>query len=112
MSEQVKRQQAELNRWTKRWLRGVTPLIVDGDWGEASKRRTRWVKWYLGYGKGAKDNDSKWTQKLVRSLRHPKEPRDDGLTRHQVEVGEKRRRAQKRAALKEQVNSVFAKGVT
>lgn len=71
MSQEIKPIQHELNLWVKKYLRGVAPLIVDGKRGHATGSRIKWVKWYLGYGKGAKDNSADITSKFVRSLRHP-----------------------------------------
>ena len=64
--------QRDLNTFTKKYLRGVAPLIVDGRKGRATNRRIQAVKWYLGYGRTRTANDSKVTLKFVRALRSPK----------------------------------------
>lgn len=83
-------QQRELNRWTKKYLRGVTPLIVDGKAGVATRRRIKSVKFYLGWGV---KRSSRWDSPFVRRLRHPRSivfgPANQVLT------GMRRRRAQR-----------------
>lgn len=58
--------QRELNAWTKRYLRNVAPLRVDGKAGKLTNSRIRSVKYYLGYGK----RGSEWNSAFVRKLRH------------------------------------------
>jgi hypothetical protein len=107
-----KQRQHELNAWTKRYLRKVAPLHVDGVPGHATNRRIKWVKFYLGYGAHANQNSDDWTSRFVRSLRHPRTARKDGLTRHQIRVGIGRRTRQKARAAQQHVASVLTSGVT
>lgn len=61
--------QRSLNKFTKKYLRGVTPLIVDGDKGKATNTRIKTAKYYLGYSRTKRD--AKVTSEFVRRLRHP-----------------------------------------
>lgn len=88
-SEEVASRQRELNAWTKRYLRNIAPLRVDGVWGHATARRTMSVKWFLGYGK----RDAGWNSAFVRKLRHPHDPRYSPPW--QLALGANRRRAQR-----------------
>ena len=88
--ETVAARQRELNAWTKRYLRGVHPLKVDGKAGPDTASRVKSVKWYLGYGK----RGSQWDSAFVRKLRHPHDPRCSPPW--QLALGARRRLAQRR----------------
>lgn len=90
MNRDTADRQRELNGWTRRYLRGVAPLVVDGKAGRATNSRIRSVKYYLGYGK----RGSEWNSAFVRKLRHPHDPRHSPPW--QLALGA-RRRAQQRA---------------
>lgn len=64
--------QRALNTFTKKYLRGVTPLKVDGDKGHATNVRIKSVKWYIGYGKTRNSNSAEASAKFWRALRSPK----------------------------------------
>jgi len=68
----IKRLQRELNTFTKKYLRYVAPLRVDGDLGAATKKRIKVVKYYLGYP--ASERNSIPGQRFRYRLRHPKRP--------------------------------------
>lgn len=67
--DEVRRVQAALNAFTNKRLRGVAPLIEDGDQGPATDKRIRQCKYWLGFkvptGAGVGD-------KLIVRLREPK----------------------------------------
>lgn len=90
-AESVRDRQRELNAWTKKYLRGVAPILVDGRFGPATASRTMRVKWYLGYGR----RDARWNSAFVRKLRHPHDPRYSPPW--QLALGARRRSAQRRA---------------
>ena len=46
---EVERVQRALNDFTEKHLRGVQPLIVDGDKGAATDKRIRQAKFWLGF---------------------------------------------------------------
>lgn len=90
MSQRVKEQQAELNRFAARYLRGIHPLTVDGVKGPAMNSRILRTKYWLGYNK----RDAGWRPSFVRKLRHPHSPRYSPPW--QLALGAKRRAAQRR----------------
>lgn len=107
MSLDVKALQRALNAFTKRYLRGVTPLIVDGDKGHATNRRIMTCKYYLGYGE---KRDGDVTSKFLLRLRHPHSSEHSPASMRRT--GAKRRVAQRARALGEQFKPVVAKDVT
>jgi hypothetical protein len=64
----VKALQSALNKFTSKYLSGVTPLIVDGKKGRATNTRVKTAKYYLGYGS---DRDAKTTRVFLQRLRSP-----------------------------------------
>lgn len=84
----VRRRQRRLNNWTKKYLENVTPLIVDGVTGHATKRRIMTVKFYLGYGK---KRNARFTSLLVRRMAHPHSQRFGQM----LATGANRRRQQR-----------------
>jgi hypothetical protein len=68
---EISRLQADLNRWTERWLTRVPKLQVDGDKGPATNRRIMTVKWYLGY---EGERDGKVTETFKRRMAQPRNP--------------------------------------
>lgn len=50
--------QRDLNAFTSKYLKKVTPLRVDGKMGPATKKRIREVKYYLGYTQENRRNAS------------------------------------------------------
>jgi lysozyme len=70
--EATRRAQLNCNRFTDRWLKNVTPLIVDG----------------------VKGRDAKVTGEFVRRMRHPRDPRFSSA--RMIAAGIVRRRRQKR----------------
>jgi hypothetical protein len=85
-----KRRQRRLNKWTKKYLENVTPLIVDGVTGHATKRRIMTVKFYLGYGK---KRNAKFTSLLVRRMNNPHSRRYS--TRQMLRTAASRRKTQR-----------------
>jgi hypothetical protein len=93
--------QKGLNAFTSKYLRGLGPLHVDGDLGDATRGRIRTVKWYLGYlppkGKhGSNSLDSTPDVDFRQRLYHPKDPRYSTPAR--IARGAARRTSQRRKA--------------
>ncbi len=70
----VKDLQNALNRFTSKYLENVSPLMVDGVEGPATKKRLRRVKYYLGY-RGAEQRSASYTPELLQHMGHPRSPR-------------------------------------
>lgn len=98
MTREIVERQRELNAFTRRYLRGIAPLHVDGTWGPASGSRLARVKYWLGYN----ERDGKtWDSAFVRKLRHPHDPRFSPPW--QLVLGANRRRRQRMLATRGQV---------
>jgi hypothetical protein len=69
----VRKLQAALNAFTRRYLHGMAPIAVDGKKGPETKRRIQDVKFYLGYAKGK--NSAVVDGKFIKRLRRPGSPR-------------------------------------
>lgn len=65
--------QHSLNKFARERLKGVGPLMVDGQMGHATRRRIRTVKYYLGYT-GKSQKRVKITPRFIRRVRHPHNP--------------------------------------
>jgi len=102
----VKELQETLNRFTNRWLSGVAPLHVDGEKGHATNSRILRVKYYLGYGS---NRDSDVTSLFIRRVRHPRD--SQYFPKGMIGTGIKRRLAQRRRWLANQVAGFFTPGV-
>lgn len=105
--KEVKALQRELNAFTEKRLRGVAPLIVDGDKGPATDKRIRECKWFLGFkaptGAGVE-------KRLAGRLQAPKNEKlfpDPSY----VKRGVKRRRAQRWRYRQQLLYSYVAPGV-
>jgi peptidoglycan hydrolase-like protein with peptidoglycan-binding domain len=72
--EHVKDLQNALNRFTGKYLENVAPLMVDGVAGQATEKRIRRVKYYLGY-RGTEQRSASVTPKLLQHMEHPRSPR-------------------------------------
>lgn len=68
---QVTQLQKDLNRFSDKYLYGVTHLRVDGDLGAATKKRIRFTKYYLGMVQPARLSSAVGPEFLAR-LAHPK----------------------------------------
>lgn len=86
--------QSRLNAFTKKYLRHVTPLKVDGNPGKLTRIRIESVKFYIGYGRTRKANSGAWTPKLDRALKSPK----GRFLPRRVRAAGASRRARQRAA--------------
>src|ERR1044072_2754423 len=95
-SNQVKKLQRSLNAFTKHFLRGITPLRVDGEYGPATKRRVKLVKYYLGFTRPRTSNAG---VAFLQRLDHPFSPFAYGGAK-QTARGVKRRHKQRRIARK------------
>lgn len=88
---QIKDVQRALNAFCEEHLKGVQPLIVDGDKGAATDKRIRQAKYWLGFkvptGAGV-------GKQLIPRLEHPKDPKRFP-DKSYVERGHKRRTAQR-----------------
>lgn len=83
--------QKALNAFTSKYLRGVTPLVVDGKKGKLTNTRIRTAKFYVGYGD---KRDSKVTDLFLHRIRHP---HSSHKTPRSLLVTGARRRARQRA---------------
>lgn len=92
--------QRALNHFTDKYLDGVTHLRVDGKKGYATRRRIRWVKFYLGYAGTAGKQNSVVDHNFLSRLWHPKNPRYSTPVR--IARGMKRRSEQRRLWKKNQ----------
>ena len=74
-AQHIKEIQSALNAFTGKYLENVTPLIVDGVEGQATKKRIGRVKYYLGY-RGAELRSASVTPQLLKHMAHPRSPRN------------------------------------
>lgn len=95
-----RRGQKALNAFTKRHLKGVGPILVDGVPGASTRKRIRDAKFWLGY---KTDKDGTWSRNLGKSLRAPNDPRV--TSKGTVARGKKRRRAHNVAWVKSHFKS-------
>lgn len=106
---QKKQVQHDLNAFTKKYLRKVTPLIVDGEFGHHTLVRIQSVKFYIGYGRTRGANSTKVTPKFLRALASPK----GGFLGVQVlRAGRARRIRQRARAAQQHVEANLTRGVT
>jgi len=96
---QVKALQRSLNKFTNRFLKYVTPLRVDGDYGAATKKRIKAVKYYLGYPKA--ERNAKADAELRWRLRHPKRYNRRYAPLRRLTTAARRRVRQRKAAEKD-----------
>lgn len=108
--DEVKAAQRTLNAYTKKYVRGVQPLIVDGISGPAFRGRVRWCKYWAGYGKTVNANSVEFTPKLVRSLRHPHSYKYNTLA--VLRTGAARRTRQRVRYRQQHVVAALRSGVT
>jgi hypothetical protein len=94
-TDEVRRLQRSLNRFTEHALKNVLPLVVDGKQGSETNRRIELAKFYLGYG-GA-ERTPVVTPEFVRRLRHPRSARWSG-PRTLARAARRRRRQHRQAA--------------
>lgn len=105
----VRELQKALNAFTKKYLRGVTPLLEDGVKGHATDVRVQSVKWYLGYGKTRTANSPTASAKFWTALRSPK-ARSLGVS--VLRAGAARRVRQRARATSESFKATVAPNVT
>lgn len=92
---QVRAIQHAINYFTRRYMLGVTPLIVDGKPGHATSSRIKWIKYYLGYAGGATAQNTTVNVAFGSRMWHPKNIQYS--TPAQIARGMKRRSAQRTA---------------
>ena len=98
--------QEALNAFTARYVDGVTPLIVDGKDGPATRKRVRQSKFWLGYAGKPDARDSS----IFRSrLWHPNNTKFSDAAR--IARGEQRR-SDHRAAWRKELAHAKASGIT
>jgi hypothetical protein len=90
---QVRALQRDLNDFCRKRLLDIEPLIVDGDLGYATRRRIKFVKYFLGLVKSQRKGGGLSEEFLAR-LRHPKSLKVYGARGLQLAL---RRRAKQRA---------------
>ena len=81
--------QQALNFFSEQFLKGITPLREDGEWGPLTHRHSRIGKFQLGYDELHDD----WTAKQLKRLHHPKDA--DLAPAEVIARGEARRREQR-----------------
>lgn len=81
--------QQSLNFFSEQFLKGLTPLREDSEWGRLTHRRSRIGKFQLGYD----DLGDDWTAQQLKRLHHPKDA--DLATAEVIARGEQRRREQR-----------------
>src|ERR1044072_4257270 len=90
----VAQTQKALNHFTDKYLDGINHVKVDGKKGYATRRRIRWVKYYLGYAGVAGKQNSVVNKEFLERLWPPKDPRYSTPAR--IARGMQRRSAQRR----------------
>lgn len=74
---------------------GLSPVIVDGDWGRLSKKLMREIKYLIGYTR--KNMSTHWGMTFLKRMNHPTWVRPEWRqTKERVKIG-RRRRAKRRA---------------
>jgi len=93
--------QRDLNEFTRRFLKGIQPLAVDGDLGPGTKERVRDCKFWLGYKRDAIDATigGRWRWRLE----HPRIVRRGYSWPPQIARGVKRRVQQREHWLSNQL---------
>jgi len=94
-SEEVRNLQRGLNRFTDRFLKGLGPILVDGEKGPVTRKRIVLAKYHLGY-RGDDQRSADVTPELLRQLRSPRSVGPKMLVRA-VERRRKQRRNARRA---------------
>jgi len=92
---EIRAMQRSLNFFSAKFLKGLGPIIVDGQLGPTTNHRIRVAKWHLGY---AQPLDVKPTVGFRRRLRQPKNPR--WAAPAAIARGVARRRTQRRSWLR------------
>lgn len=106
-SSQVKKLQRDLNTFTEHFLLDVTKLRVDGDFGPATRKRVKLVKYYLGFTRPRTSNAG---AAFLRRLDHPFSPLAYGGVR-QTARGIRRRHKQRRLAREHRERARKTEGV-
>jgi hypothetical protein len=105
-SAEVLRLQQDLNFFSEHFLKGLTPLREDGEWGRLTHRRSRIGKFQLGYD----DLSDDWAPQQQRRLRHPKDA--DLASADAIARGERRRSEQRESWERNQQAATQSAGVT
>jgi hypothetical protein len=103
---EVLRLQQDLNFFSEQFLKGLTPLREDGEWGRLTHRRSRIGKHQLGYD----DLRDEWTDQQQKRLHHPKDA--DLAPADVIARGERRRREQRESWERNQQAAAERSGVT
>lgn len=90
------RVQRAMNRFTKKYVEGVGPVRVDGDWGPASIKRASEVKFWLGYTSPISGQWRTVTERFVDRMNTPGKPSLSSKT--MIDRGKARRRKQQAEA--------------
>jgi hypothetical protein len=72
-TEAVRHLQDAMNRFTRKYLANITPLIEDGKKGPATNKRIRHVKYWLGYSNKERRTAS-IDPRFLRRMLHPRSP--------------------------------------
>jgi hypothetical protein len=98
--------QRALNYFSEQFLKGLTPLREDGEFGRLTHRRSRIGKHQLGYDELSDD----WTDMQLKRLHHPKDA--DLAPAEVIARGERRRREQRESWERNQHAATQRSGVT
>lgn len=112
MTEQQNRHlQSELNNFTRdHKALGYTPLRIDGEMGQLTKKRIRQVKWCLGYSRV--NMDAKVDENFVQRMRHPSRVNPNwNQSKAAVRSGRRRRISRSRWVAQNYLKSVLKPGV-
>jgi peptidoglycan hydrolase-like protein with peptidoglycan-binding domain len=95
--DEVSGLQRSLNRFTDRFLKGLGPILVDGDRGPVTRKRIVLAKYHLGY-RGQEQRSADVTPEFLRHLRSPRTVRPGMLARASGRRRKQRRNARRASA--------------
>jgi hypothetical protein len=101
--------QRALNHFTKKYLVGIAPVMVDGKKGIATRRRIREVKYWLGYAGSVGQQNSVVNKDFLERMWHPRSVRYSTPAR--IARGATRRIASRRWHRKNEKSSHSTNGV-
>jgi hypothetical protein len=102
----IKSVQENMNRFVKKYLHGLGPIMCDGELGPSTYGRVRTCKYYLGYRRPVNGHIDMTFRKR---LRHPKSIRYSSTAR--VRRGIERRIAQRKHAKRNDAKAHVSSGV-
>lgn len=111
-TQEIRHLQSELNNFTRAHKRlGYTPLNLDGEMGQLTKKRIREVKWCLGYSRA--NMNAKTDKIFVQRMRHPSRINPDwNQSKAAVRNGRRRRISRRRWVAQNHLKSFLKPGVS